>query len=238
MLTDAQRAAYDRDGFIVVPDVYTAAEIAELRAVTDEFVRKSVSVAANDPIYDLEDTHSAVEPRVRRIKTPQAHHDAYFRASRNEKVVEILKDLWGTVRFDTGKLNMKSAGFGAPVEWHQDWAFYPHTNDDLAAVGIMIDAFTPDNGPMLVVPGSHRGPIYDHHEDGVFIGAIDVAATGCDVSGAVPLIAPAGSVSIHHARLVHGSAANTSGAQRRFLLNQYRAAAIPAGRPPSSARHR
>jgi hypothetical protein len=31
------------------------------------------------------------------------------------------------VRFDTGKLNMKSAGYGAPVEWHQDWAFYPHT---------------------------------------------------------------------------------------------------------------
>jgi hypothetical protein len=28
---------------------------------------------------------------------------------------------------------MKSAGFGAAVEWHQDWAFYPHTNDDLAA---------------------------------------------------------------------------------------------------------
>jgi hypothetical protein len=50
-----------------------------------------------------------------------------------------LKDLWGTVRFDTGKLNMKSAGYGAPVEWHQDCAFYPHTNDDLAAVGIMLD---------------------------------------------------------------------------------------------------
>ena len=51
------------------------------------------------------------------------------------------KELWGSVRFDTGKLNMKSAGYGAPVEWHQDWAFYPHTNDDLAAVGIMIDDF-------------------------------------------------------------------------------------------------
>src|SRR5262245_57495721 len=99
MLTEAQRAAYDRDGVIVVPDVFTAAEIAELRAVTDEFVRNSAPIAVNDAIYDLEDTHSAADPRVRRIKTPQAHHDAYFRASRNEKVVAILKDLWGTVRF-------------------------------------------------------------------------------------------------------------------------------------------
>ena len=32
-----------------------------------------------------------------------------------------------------------AAGFGAAVEWHQDWAFYPHTNDDLAAVGVMMD---------------------------------------------------------------------------------------------------
>ena len=38
MLTDAQRAAYDRDGFIVVPDVFPADEVAELRRVTDEFV--------------------------------------------------------------------------------------------------------------------------------------------------------------------------------------------------------
>ena len=42
----------------------------------------------------------------------------------HRKIVEVLRDLWGTVRFDTGKLNiklnMKSAGYGAPVEWHQD----------------------------------------------------------------------------------------------------------------------
>ena len=130
MLSDKQRAAYARDGFIVVPEVFSRAEIDELRRVPDEFVRNSVSVAANDEIYDLEDTHSAQEPRVRRLKAPHLHHPVYFQASRNDKVVAILKDLWGSVRFDTGKLNMKSAGYGAPVEWHQDWAFYPHTNDE------------------------------------------------------------------------------------------------------------
>ena len=48
MLTDAQRAAYDRDGFIVVPDVFSPAEIEELRRVTDEFVAASARVTAND----------------------------------------------------------------------------------------------------------------------------------------------------------------------------------------------
>src|SRR5207302_368430 len=112
--------AYERDGFIVVPDVFSPAEIDELRRVTDEFVRNAAAVTANDEVYDLEDTHSRDEPRVRRLKAPHLIDPAYFRASRNGKVVAILKELWGSVRFDTGKLNMKSAGYGAPVEWHQD----------------------------------------------------------------------------------------------------------------------
>jgi len=228
MLTDAQRAAYDRDGVIVVPEVFSPAEIEELQQVTDEFVRNAARVAANDEIYDLEDTHSAAEPRVRRLKAPHLHHPTYFRASRNDKLVAILKDLWGSVRFDTGKLNMKSAGYGAPVEWHQDWAFYPHTNDDLAAVGIMLDDVDLENGPMLVVPGSHKGTIFDHHgPNGRFCGAMDparLAQGDIDLSKAKPCLGKAGSVTVHHVRAVHGSATNFSGRERRFLLFQYRAA--------------
>ena len=93
MLTDAQRAAYDRDGFIVVPDVFSAEDVAELRRVTDEFVSASATVTANDSVYDLEDTHSAAEPRVRRLKAPHAIHPVYMRASHNPKVVELLTDL-------------------------------------------------------------------------------------------------------------------------------------------------
>jgi ectoine hydroxylase-related dioxygenase (phytanoyl-CoA dioxygenase family) len=225
MLTEAQRQAYERDGFIVVPDVFSPEEIDELRRVTDEFVRASSGVTANDNVYDLEDTHTPQEPRVRRLKAPHAIDPAYFRASRNEKVVEILKDLWGTVRFDTGKLNMKSAGYGAPIEWHQDWAFYPHTNEDLAAVGIMIDDVDLENGPMLVVPGSHKGPIHDHHgPNGRFCGAMDPEKCDIDLSRAHPCLGKAGSITVHHVRAVHGSATNFSGRPRRFLLYQYRAA--------------
>src|SRR5688572_4804227 len=96
ILSDAQRAAYDRDGFIVVPDVFSPAEIDELRRVTDGFVARSAAVAANDDIYDLEDTHAAAAPRVRRLKAPHLIDPAYFRASRNDRVVAILTELWGS----------------------------------------------------------------------------------------------------------------------------------------------
>jgi phytanoyl-CoA hydroxylase len=225
MLGQTDFATYQRDGFIVLPEILTMDEVGALRRVTDELVQNARTVAANDAVYDLEDSHSSDEPRVRRIKTPHLHHPEYARVARHPKIVEVLQDLWGTVRFDTGKLNMKSAAYGAPVEWHQDWAFYPHTNDDLAAVGIMLDDCDPDNGPMMVVPGSHRGPIYNHHgPDGRFCGAIDPNMCDADLSRAVPCLGKAGSITVHHVRAVHGSATNFSGKERRLLLLQYRAA--------------
>jgi len=87
----------------------------------------------------------------------------------------------------------------------QDWAFYPQTNDDLAAVGIMLDDCEIENGPMMVMPGSHQGPVYDHHgPDGRFCGAIDPAQCDLDFSRAVPCLGKAGSVTVHHVRAVHG----------------------------------
>ena len=46
------------------------------------------------------------------------------------------------LRTNGNKLNLKYSSFGSPVEWHQDWAFYPHTNDDVLAVGMLLDIFS------------------------------------------------------------------------------------------------
>jgi len=225
MLTAAQIEEYNRVGAIVVPDVLNPAELAELREVTDSFVARSASLTMHDNIYDLEDSHSPGQPRVRRIKAPHLHHGAYARLMRNPAIIACLQSLWGPdIRFDTSKLNMKSAGFGAAVEWHQDWAFYPHTNDDLAAVGVMMDDMELSNGPLLIVPGSHRGPVYDHHFEGRFCGAMDPTKGELDYGAAIPLTGRAGSISIHHVRAAHASAPNTSNRERRFFLMQFRAA--------------
>jgi ectoine hydroxylase-related dioxygenase (phytanoyl-CoA dioxygenase family) len=190
-------------------------------------------VTAHTEVYDLEDTHSPAQPRVRRIKAPDQHHPAFAALVRHPGIIAVLQDLWGPdIRFDACKLNLKSAGFGAAVEWHQDWAFYPHTNDDLAAVGVMMDDMELANGPLMIVPGSHRGPVYDHHADGRFCGAMDPSRCALDFASAVPLTGRAGSISVHHVRAVHGSAVNTSNKDRRLLLFQFRAAdAWPLARP-------
>ena len=96
MLSQADLTAYRRDGFIVLPDVLARDEVDALRRVTDGFVRDSRMVAANDEVYDLEDTHSAAAPRVRRIKTPHAHAPSYWRASRHPAVIEPALPSSGT----------------------------------------------------------------------------------------------------------------------------------------------
>jgi len=225
VLTQAQIAQYRETGAIVVSNILSQDEVQRLRAVTDEFVERARPLTVHTDVYDLEDSHSAAEPRVRRIKTPHLNHAEYGKLVGQPKIVAVLQALWGpNIRFDTAKLNLKSAGFGAAVEWHQDWAFYPHTNDDLAAVGIMMDDMELENGPLMIIPGSHKGPTFDHHANGRFCGAMDPAASGVDFSKAVPLTGKAGSITIHHVRAIHGSAPNTSDRDRRLLLFQFRAA--------------
>ena len=86
---------------------------------------------------------------------------------------------------------MKSAGYGAAVEWHQDWAFYPYTNDDVLAVGLIIDDMVLENGPLMVFPGTHKLGVFNHHHNGVFAGAMDLDACGLKMEDAVPLMGPA-----------------------------------------------
>jgi len=226
MLTAQQIETYRRDGYLVIPRLIEGEQLAELRALTDRIVSEARGVAANDDLYDLEPSHSATLPRVRRLKPAIFKRYAFFRAlTREPKITSLLSGLLGpNIRLYGGKLNMKSAGYGSPVEWHQDWAFYPHTNDDVLATGIYLDDCDMDNGPLMVVPGSHHGPTWDHHAGGRFCGALNPEACDIDLAKAVPLMGPAGSMTIHHARLVHGSALNRSNRQRRLLLHEYTAA--------------
>ena len=217
MLSDQQVQSYRENGYLAVPDVLSAAEVVELQRVTDELVQASRMVEAHTDVYDLEPSHSAAEPRVRRIKSPDLQHEVYARTLRHPTILDIVEQLIGPgVRYQSTKLNMKAAGYGSPVEWHQDWAFYPHTNDDILAVGVAIDAMTEANGGMLAVSGSHRGPVYDHHQNGYFVGAITDREVNPDQ--VVQLAVPAGGISLHHVRTVHGSVPNRSSRPRRLLL--------------------
>jgi phytanoyl-CoA hydroxylase len=220
MISEQDVLAYKRDGLIVVPEVLDASTLAEVRSVIAELVAGAAKTLEHTDVYDLEPGHTAENPRVRRIKTPHKVHALFNDIVRSPAVLDILKQLIGpNLRLHGSKLNMKSAQYGSPVEWHQDWAFYPHTNDDVLAIGVLLDDCDLANGPMLVSPGTHTGEVWNHHgDDGCFAGLIDPDAIKTEIGRAIACTGRAGSMSFHHVRALHGSAMNTSDRSRNLLL--------------------
>ena len=226
-LSDQQVASYHRDGYLAIPRLIDHERILALRRLTEAFVERSRGVSRTDGVFDLDPRHTAASPVVRRIKNPADHDALYTWVALESPILDVVAELIGpSLRFHHSKLNLKGGRIGAPVEVHQDAAFYPHSNDDVLAVGLLLDDATAENGAMAVLPGSHRGPIYSHFDaHGRFVGCVqpdDIARL--DRSRAVLLALPAGSIHIHHYRLVHWSAPNTSPADRRLLINSYAAA--------------
>ncbi|MBP0596837.1 phytanoyl-CoA dioxygenase family protein [Herbaspirillum sp. LeCh32-8] len=220
MITQQQVSQYREEGWLVVPELLNDLMRQRMKDALAQWVEQSRKVSSHTDVFDLERGHTAAEPRLRRIKQPHRNHPVFEEFIRSKPMLEVLAALLGPgLRLQNSKLNLKSPRFGSPVEWHQDWAFYPATNDDILAVGVMLDDTSLENGAMLVVPGSHKGPTYDHHDaDGRFCGALDPNTPGLNLDRAVPIVGRAGSVSFHHVRAVHGSAQNRSTMSRNFLL--------------------
>jgi len=225
-VTTEQIEFYNENGYILFEKLLDDEMLARLQEETDRIVSEAAGLSEHNNQYDLEDSHTPENPRVRRLKAPHQHWPFFWELAQHQPILDVVEALIGpNIRLQGDKLNMKSAEFGAAVEWHQDWPFYPHTNDDLLAAGVLLDDCYEENGPLLVVPGSHKAPIYNHHEDGYFSGAVDPENFDWDMGkDLAALEGPAGSVSFHHVRIMHGSALNTSDRQRRLLLNQYAAA--------------
>jgi ectoine hydroxylase-related dioxygenase (phytanoyl-CoA dioxygenase family) len=227
MLSPDQVAQYRRDGFLVVPDVLEPAVLEEARRVVDDAIDASRRLTASDERYDLEPGHSASQPLVRRLKHPDRHFPLFADIVRSPAVLDRLQSLVPVgLRLLGAKLNTKAARAGSPVEWHQDFAFHPHTNNDVLAIGFALDAMDEENGCLLYVPGSHAGPVLDHHQDGVFVGAVSPTRYATEIASAVPAITPAGGMVVHHGKMLHGSAPNRSARSRRLLL--YDLAAVDA----------
>jgi ectoine hydroxylase-related dioxygenase (phytanoyl-CoA dioxygenase family) len=218
-----QIASYRRDGYVRVEGVFDASSVAALNDAADEFEALAAERTASDEVLDLGPGHRPGHVDLRRVRDPERHHPAFRDAHVDPVLMQYVADLLGPdVRAHSSKLNIKQPGSVTAVEWHQDWAFGASTNDDILTVGIALGTMDRESGCLEVIPGSHAGPILDHELDGRFVGM--VTEPGFQPRGAVPVELGAGDVSMHHTRLLHGSAPNRSDRSRRLLLLTFAAA--------------
>ena len=227
VLSRAQREAYFRDGYIVLEGFVGREWLDRLWDATNGFIDESRGYAKSDSKFDLEASHSADNPRLRRLTAPVAHHETYWEFASRGPIVDVAEDLLGPdVVFHHSKLNFKWSGGGEEVKWHQDIPFYPHTNYSVLAIGLYMNDVDDEMGPMGAIPGSHRGPIYTHYnERGEWAGALrDSDAAGLPVETAGWMKGGAGTITVHHCRTVHASMPNDSARMRPLLINAYSAA--------------
>jgi ectoine hydroxylase-related dioxygenase (phytanoyl-CoA dioxygenase family) len=217
------KTPFERDGFAVLRDFVPSEWIETLRATTDRLL-DSTNDATVAKYIDWEPTPDAQSlPQVQRIRRPHEVDAAFDRLARSDFLLDAVEALIGpNIRLHHSKINIKAPHVGSPLEWHQDWAFIPHTHPGMAIVAIAMDACEEVNGPVRFIPGSHRGPLHDHHSEDVFFGAIDPGSL--DIDQAVHATGQAGLVSIHHPLTVHGSGFNQGTHDRRILFLEYAAA--------------
>ncbi|KAJ7336603.1 hypothetical protein OS493_011821 [Desmophyllum pertusum] len=176
-----------------------------MNKVLDGYVEQSRKMKQTDNLFVLDPLHTPDKPILLRLRCISNHNKLFRKTMCDPKLVEIVSDLLGpSIRYiNQEKVNMKPPQSSSSlIRWHQDWAFFPYTNDSLVTVCIAIDDSSRENGCLQVLPGSHKGPLYSHFQDGAFVSAITDPAL--DPSSAVHIEVPAGGVSFHHAFTVHG----------------------------------
>lgn len=241
VLKQEQREFYFDNGYLLVEKVVSDEWLARLRATTDKVVEDSRSVTESDAVWDLEPQHCAESPRLRRLTSPNDYDDDYWQYATHSMVANIVEDLVGpNIKFHHSKLNFKWAKGGEEVKWHQDIQFWPHTNYSPLTVGTYIYDCEPDQGPLMVMPGSHNEDLHDLYNDqDKWVGHVSPAVNATlDHSRAVELPGPAGSLTIHNCRMLHASKKNFSDAGRPLLLNVYSSAdAMPYTPVPTPSKY-
>lgn len=228
-LTQEQKDQFWRDGVLVVEDAVTADQLAGLRRVFAEWVEESREHVEDygetldgRPRFDLQPGHSAETPGLRRVQSPEEVSDVFASAMRTAKTVDLCAELIGpALRFHHGKVNSKLPGTATAVKWHQDFPFQPMTNNDMITCLLFIDDVTLENGPLEVIPGSHKGPLFSHWHNGVFTGAVAADVLDGREGEIVKCTGAAGSVCLMHVNLLHGSAPNLSTGPRTLYITTY-----------------
>ncbi|MFI5356132.1 MAG: phytanoyl-CoA dioxygenase family protein [Opitutales bacterium] len=199
-------ARYDRDGFLIVPDLLSAEECdtlkVEARRVLDQQARPGSSVYVHVAVVSPRFRALAEDPRIVQVLQPVMPHGVMF-----------LSD----------KIVYKSAAKTFPTPWHVDFFYWRNTRPKLS-VWIALDDATAENGTLTVVPGSHRRDwrmVKMSLPSGDFENAID---NGDWQDGDVVTCAvKRGTAIVFSDRLVHGSTPNIAGRDRYVIISTYHA---------------
>ena len=157
LFTPEQRAAYERDGFVLIRSLFDTEEIALLRGAIETDPQLHAS------LYDRNDASG----KATRMATWNHPGDSvYGLAARSHRVVDTMEEmLGGEVYHYHSKLTSKEPRDGGAWEWHQDYGYWSHNGcvfPYMASVMVALDKTTRENGCLQVIRGSHHAGRVEH----------------------------------------------------------------------------
>ena len=226
-LEPSQRGHYFDMGYVLCRRALGSDWLSRMRDAYERALERSRQVAASNDWFSLAPEHTAEEPCVYRIERLPDQDPVFWALAAQSRLADIAADVLGPdVIYRDSMINVKPPGDRGTVSWHQDFAFYPHTNVGTIQVLTAVYDITQEQGPLTVLPGSHRGTVFEHYDDDDrWVGEIhprDLDTLG--LSAAVELVYEAGDAVLLHPLTVHGSRPNRT-ARARPLLNHGMSAA-------------
>ena len=228
--TAAQVEALDRDGFVVLDNLLSTAEVETYRAIYDRFLSGEIDAGSK-----RSDLGAGAEPatpgteNITQIMWPSLLCPELADLPLHARGLELARQLIGQdAELDFDMLIDKAPRTNTATPWHQDAGYWVNLPDGRAvSIWVSLDEATLDSGCMWYVQGSHRGPVRPHRSAGKGGGAIECEGSE-DEPGATPVPLQPGAAAAHVGRTLHYSRGNTTNRHRRAYILNYRPAAMIA----------
>jgi ectoine hydroxylase-related dioxygenase (phytanoyl-CoA dioxygenase family) len=227
MLAAERRAAWERDGFFVVPRFAGPSVCKDMLARVTELCARSEDGAPVDdalrmPEPALRGARGSAAERTSKLFRIHRHEPVFNAFCREPRLLALVEELLGPNLdcFLSQFIFKNPRALGQP--WHQDAFYFPFDRRPQVGVWLAVTAATLENGPLWVLPGSHREPIHKVEPDRrehAQMGYVEI--TDHDMTGERPVLLEPGDVLLFHSHLMHKSTDNLSHGMRAAMVYHY-----------------
>ncbi|HTO70382.1 MAG TPA: phytanoyl-CoA dioxygenase family protein [Myxococcota bacterium] len=227
MLSAAQRSAWERDGCFVVPRFAEPGvckamleRVAELCARAEAGADVATALRLPEPV--LRGGPGTAAERTSKLFRIHRHEPVFNAFCRDARLLALVAGILGPdLDCFLSQFIFKNPGaLGQP--WHQDAFYFPFDRRPQVGVWLAVTEATLENGPLWVLPGSHREPIHSvvpDRREHAQMGYVEIVDH--DMAGERPLLLDAGDLLVFHGHLMHKSTDNRSRGMRAAMVYHY-----------------
>lgn len=221
-LTQQQKDFWNENGYLVVENVLSPAEVETLRQAVDYLSDQAKGLTESTDRFKLKAFGTGGGTLVQQIAEPHELGWEWMSLARDPRILDVVEGLIGpNIMLYYSMLMMKPPREGFAAPWHQDFAFFTHDTAKLLACQFYIDDSTLENGCIQVAPGSHKLGLLNHYKDDQFTGILQGDTSEFD-KDRVALPVAAGGMVFWHSLTLHSSQPNRSERPRRAIVFEYK----------------